>query len=159
MDGDEPLKKEPVRDTKLFSAILMWIKTARDSYGNPTWLPTPADYQHSALLTRILRGKLPLPFAPPRAFSYPWYALYDNQGDVEVIDVWFRDDEKQIVLEQLIWYVDEIVEQGKKYIVQWRDEDKFLLELKPCIRKIYSKGKKQMVDTPSEGWFIKLITQ
>lgn len=34
-----------------------------------------ADIDHSALLLRLLSGKKLLPKPPPRAFSYPWYAL------------------------------------------------------------------------------------
>jgi hypothetical protein len=51
-----------------------------------TWRQLQADVAHSALLARLLAGKAPLPQAPPRSYSYPWYSLIENggEGDCEV---------------------------------------------------------------------------
>ena len=70
------------REAEVARAVRLWIKTVRETaspsvYGK-SWLPTEVDIVKSALLSRILSGKDPLPQAPPTAFSYPWYELIEN---------------------------------------------------------------------------------
>jgi len=66
-------------DVKLVECAALWIKTARESSPNhKNWYPTHVDILKSRLFWRIRSGKPPLPYAPPTAFSCPWYELIDE---------------------------------------------------------------------------------
>jgi len=140
---------------EIAAAILTWIKTARIGYYRPDWLPTMADVSHSALLGRILAGGKPLTYAPPIAFSYPWYDLYDKPTEDHLaVEVHIRN-KFEIVINQVVWKAHEL-EQDIHYTVMYGDNpDVFDFKLKPYIRKVFLKSTKTMVDVPAEGWFIK----
>ena len=75
----------------------------------------------SALFARLLSGKAPLVHPPPRAFSYPWYALIEESGPHNVLEVWAERPfsggalhagapvlqawRQALVLEQAAWWV------------------------------------------------------
>lgn len=143
-------------ERELVHAVVEWIKTARKAYGNPEWIPYPADIDHSALLNRLMDGKAPLPYAPTRSFSYPWYDLYDKpMEDQYVVDFHIRDDDVAII-NQSAWNIVDEIEKDVHYVVTYQNlPDVFDLQLKPYIRKVFQASTKQMVDVPSEGWFIK----
>lgn len=64
---------------RIIRAAVTWVDLARaNGYGGEGWVPTDADIWHSALLCRLLAGNDPLPQAPPRAYSYPWYELVEK---------------------------------------------------------------------------------
>lgn len=44
----------------------------------------------SSLLKRMIEGKEPLPYPPPRSYSYPWYSLIED-GEGTSKDVWRGD--------------------------------------------------------------------
>jgi hypothetical protein len=140
---------------EIANAILTWIKAARAGYHRPDWLPTMADVSHSALLGRILAGGKPLPYAPPIAFSYPWYDLYDEPTeDHFVVEVHIRN-QFEIVINQVVWKAHE-EKKDLHYTVMYGDNpDVFDLKLKPYIRKVFQKSTRTIVEVPSEGWFIK----
>lgn len=136
------------------AAILIWIKTVREAYERPHWLPTMADVDHSALLGRILAGKAPLPFAPPIAFSYPWYDLYDKPTeDHFVVEVHIRN-RFEIVINQVVWKAQELEKDLHYAVMYGSNPDIFDLKLKPYIKNVFQKSTKTMVEIPAEGWFI-----
>ena len=51
---------------------------------------------HSALLRRMLDGKDPLPEAPPKRWSYPWYELIES-GRAEPKEVWECDENYAVI--------------------------------------------------------------
>lgn len=86
------------------------------------------DLVHSALLQRLLKGINPIPVAPPLAYSYPWYALYDSEDPVSAVDVWYSENfkglgENYIVINQGIWKVVKEVTPNDEYIIRWREEE------------------------------------
>lgn len=89
--------------------------------------PTSADVDHSSLLRRLLSGKEPLPFKPPKRYSYPDYALGGGER-VIATEVWEArnvpglDDPNHalLIIDQSRWY---IIERGANgYVVEWPDE-------------------------------------
>ncbi len=50
----------------------LWISTTESC-------PTAPDVDHSSLLRRVLRGIDPLPFPPPKRYSYPDYELGEGK--------------------------------------------------------------------------------
>lgn len=142
-------------ERELVHEVVLWIKTAREAYGNDVWLPHAADIDHSALLQRLMSGKAPLPFAPPRAFSYPWYDLYDKPTEDHVaVDV-HVNLAGTVVINQSTWKLVETVETDVHYVVKYEKlPDVFDLKLKPYIAKVFQRSTKTMVDTPAEGWFL-----
>jgi hypothetical protein len=143
-------------EKEVVHAVVKWIATVREAYGNNAWLPHAADVSHSALLQRIMSGKAPLPHAPPRAFSYPWYDLYDKPTeDHFVVDVHVGHG-AVVIINQAAWDLIETVEIDMHYVVKYGAlPDIFDLKLKPYIAKVFQKSTKTMVEVPSEGWFIK----
>lgn len=70
------------RDVVLLEHAMLWIRTVREA-GNPSytadWVPRGrADYLKSRLFWRIRSGKTPLQYAPPCAYSCPWYELIEE---------------------------------------------------------------------------------
>ena len=106
---------------KLPQLVARWLEV-----GYPDKGPTPADAWHSALLQRLLDGKDPLPVPPPRAYSYPWYALIENGRSTGHLDIHLYphgvpvldDDRPRVTICQGIW--DIVEDQGNDiYIVEW----------------------------------------
>lgn len=94
----------------------------------------------SALLERIIRGHKPLPQAPPKSYSQPWYDLVDRGEDI-CIDVWFRNptgfskrspgnnsDYKEVSIDSETWKIEESLG-PMEYVVYWPEnlEDKYIL--------------------------------
>lgn len=60
-------------------AVLRWVRICMENeYPAPGQLPSDADLWHSALLRRLLDGKMPLSTPPPLWNSYPWYELVEE---------------------------------------------------------------------------------
>lgn len=83
-----PITKEQV---EFGQQIVLWITTARDAgytpYGDVReWYPTGSDFSKSALLERIMSGKEPLKYPPPRGLACPWYAVVEDPGPHYVMD-------------------------------------------------------------------------
>jgi hypothetical protein len=87
--------------------------------------------RHSALLQRLLAGKEPLPEAPPRAYSYPWYELLDN-GCASPREVWIPKpglfESSAIIVEQERWKIIETVGVGRGWIVAYYTPDVELIQ-------------------------------
>jgi len=92
-----------------------------------------ADIGHSALLNRLMEGKEPLPIAPPRAYSYPWYHLIED-GYGYPYEVWeapkeFSTEYNALIIEQcLCWKVLEKISDNEwivTYSYQNRKETKW----------------------------------
>jgi len=65
------------RDVDLCLAMVKWIDTVRKTC-DKNFLPTEPDIDKSRLFWRCRMGKDPLKYAPPRAYSCPWYELIDE---------------------------------------------------------------------------------
>lgn len=91
----------------LMRAYHLWVETVRNTvrlpypgYG-PDWEPSDIDIVKSRLFWRIRSGYAPLPWAPPCAYSCPWYEVVEDLGshaafearrvldDKHLGDVWF----------------------------------------------------------------------
>lgn len=77
------------------------------------------DAAHSALLSRLLEGKPPLPQPPPRAFSYPWYKLIDDGKD-ENCEVCLGTGyyKGQVIINQAPWNLISQVSETE-FLVEW----------------------------------------
>jgi len=74
------------------AAVARWLRTraqAERGVGEAALVRLAADADHSALLRRLLAGKLPAASPPPLAHSDPWYEVVERDA-VEVLhdDVW-----------------------------------------------------------------------
>jgi hypothetical protein len=99
-------------------AVRRWLAFREENGDGP---PSEPDWDHSALLARLVSGKSPLPEPPPKSFSYPWYELIDNGSAVatEVREVrnWHDNDEVLLSINQARWKI--IEKSGDSYRVQW----------------------------------------
>lgn len=75
--GDPILTK---RDMSLLEAYTTWRATVAKENGGVLTLPGPPDWLKSRLFWRIRSGKAPLKYAPPTAYSCPWYELIEVAG-------------------------------------------------------------------------------
>src|SRR3972149_6432847 len=74
------------------AAVARWLRTMAQGergVGEAALVRLAADADHSALLRRLLAGKLPAASPPPLAHSSPWYDVVERDA-VEVLydDVW-----------------------------------------------------------------------
>lgn len=143
----------------LLQDVFLWIRTAREAYGQLDWLPTLADVDHSALFQRIRSGKKPLPFPPGRAFSYPRYELYD-EPDVEhkAVEAWvpkMPDLAGDIIIDQMRWKLVETIEPEKHYVVRSSDADPYVFDLvfKSYVAQVFLKSTGTMGTQDRECWF------
>lgn len=63
------------------AAFIEWVETARAAGYEPIarWDNFLAEVDHSALLQRLLQGKLPLPVPPPKRHAYPDYEAVEGK--------------------------------------------------------------------------------
>jgi hypothetical protein len=80
------------------------------------------DLSHSALFSRLLSGKKPLPTPPPTSFSYPWYELLDD-GHVESVEVWF-DEQGGLVINQ----------NGQWQLIEKQSDDEYVIAYGETLR-------------------------
>lgn len=83
-----------------------------------------ADVDHSGLLNRLLSGKRPFKYPPPRAMSYPWYSLLEDKQqmscnahihEIAHVNSWL--DFPHVNLEQGIWKI--LRKEDDAYICEW----------------------------------------
>lgn len=94
------------------------------------------DMEHSALLPRLISGKEPYIYPPPKAYSRPWYKLLDNNGAVICTKI-FEDSwngKQRIVMQNWGW---DLVQKNsdKEYIVRYSEEEGTLWLLKNVPEK------------------------
>jgi hypothetical protein len=102
-------------EQRLREIITTWLMV-----GYPDQAPSPADAMHSALLGRLIAGQKPLPYRPPRSYSYPWYQLCD-EGHVDGVEVDFFS-QQEVAINQSIWNIDQEITAGQAYLVSWGEE-------------------------------------
>lgn len=97
---------------KTAHAVLRWIEVAQAAGHFRDRLPDRADADHSALLARLLAGKLWLPHPPPCAYANPWYAAVEEQrvgaGKEGRYSTWapsFSADHQHVVIHQAAYAV------------------------------------------------------
>lgn len=87
------------------------------------------DAEHSSLLARLISGREPLKFPPPRSYSYPWYNLVE-QGFANNVEVNLSAGKISINQNQTQWKV-ESVEHEWKYIIRCLTNNKrYVLQYK-----------------------------
>ena len=110
------------RDLFICQSLIKWVQTARAAdnicYG-PDWLPNRVDIAKSRLFWRIRSGKEPLPEAPPRAYSCPWYELVEEPERPHwVSEVW--TDGEICSIAQCRYDVEKWSDDRKPEIVKFR---------------------------------------
>lgn len=104
-------------EAKLAATLVKYIEIAREQYGRE-WLPQQVDICKSALFNRMLSGKEPLPFAPPRAFSYPRYDIFDEPNKIhEAFEV--VQDGDTLIINQCPWCIIQKVSDDE-YLVKYK---------------------------------------
>lgn len=120
-------KDESVYSVQFASLSKIQIYFAKHKVGR--WLDiggntrTGPDADHSALLFRLLSGKEPLPKAPPKRMSYPWYEL----GEGEKIEL---DPEFHKVIEY-DWTKKPFVQVADSGPFEWHDKKNGILVYPP----------------------------
>jgi len=97
---------------KVLSAITEWMKIAeQEGYTIPSdYLGFNIHATKSALLKRLLSGKKPFKFPPPRAYSYPWYSLLEEGKYAGFMGCYNHDD--KLNLSQYLWHIVEKLNDG-----------------------------------------------
>lgn len=108
-ERDELLAKYRGESTDSARSLHDYMREAQHSIGG-----APGDSK-SALFARLLDGKPALPYPPPTAFSYPWYAVVEKPGPFNVtVDVLTKEyraicgllsDETVVAINQCLWTV------------------------------------------------------
>lgn len=92
------------------------------------YAPEKAFVQRSALMTRIMSGKKPLDFPPPKNGNFPWYELIDSSEPIgvnlgvigapyEVQKKFFElPKENKLCVNQNAWEIEWLNEDGEKFI-------------------------------------------
>jgi hypothetical protein len=104
-------------------ATVTWANVARLPHGpNGRSLDYiyMSDPNRSALLSRILNNKAPLPFAPPTKNGMPWYELFDDKQSPQVInELEFSESSPSLNIDGATWKVISfIVGSGSEIDVQ-----------------------------------------
>ena len=95
-------------------AVSRWLRIRAETGYAAQHPANSAEADHSALLGRLLEGKEPLAFAPPTAYAYPWYDLFDRPFLEWTMDEpWVNPhDPSEIVIAQGRWHVEETLSDG-----------------------------------------------
>lgn len=99
----------PDEASQLVSAVCSWLECRTYEYAlldrDPedtwprSWYSFFVDADHSSLLARLLSGKQPLPHPPPKFYSRPFYALFDEgMVTLSATSVSFPDKDPEAVL-------------------------------------------------------------
>jgi len=70
-------------------------------------------------------GKEPLPLAPPRAFSSPWYEIYEEDGPHIAYKVFKSEgivNGSFLVVDQCPWKIIEEIITDQEYVIQYKDK-------------------------------------
>jgi hypothetical protein len=148
-------------DLLVAQLTVRWIKTVRETgtgIRRDTWLPSEVDVKKSALLARILSGIDPLPFPPPLAYAYPWYAIVEDVEPTIIksgLEIWFHSDGRCVNINQNKY---RIVEKFADKIMVIRDDQKetpyrFLLWWEDRYSPEHTKN-----NTSGSFWLLKNIT-
>lgn len=159
----------------LMRSFHLWVETVRKSPGySSNWEPSDIDIIKSRLFWRIRSGYQPLPWAPPRAYSCPWYEVVEDMGNHSCFDCWSKLKDgaiapKHWVIAQCLYDHIEtrednthIVGYGKYRFLIFRDvamEAKRIAELNPHNPDCEKRMLEDMSDEKSRGWFIRRMPE
>jgi hypothetical protein len=134
----------PEQKEAVFALLDKWCRVQEDAGKKPAscFTQLAADFAHSALLTRMLDGKEPLPQPPPVSYSYPWYILMERTGTHRA-EVHFREDGSAEVNQNPNWTVEQELDGGG-----------YILSLAPYRIKVA----KIEDDDSLGGWLIELLS-
>ena len=143
---------------RVTQAMTTWLRIRWES--GLSW-PLNADdlgvlMAHSALLDRLLQGKDPLPEAPPRAFSYPWYELIER-GSARAMRVSIPQEESglhdgMLLIEQEFWKIIETVSATEWIATYYTPDTKMIA----AFRKEPFFQDKRSMRTSQTRWSVKL---
>jgi hypothetical protein len=150
-------------DLLVAELTVRWIKTVRAAGPGVvmvSWLPSENEIKKSALLARLLAGKNPLPYPPPCAYSYPWYAIVEDIEPTIIkiksgLEIWFHSDGLFVNINQNKY---SIIEKFADKIMVIRDDQKetpyrFLLWWEDRYSPEHTKN-----NTSGSFWMLKNIT-
>lgn len=159
----------------LMRSYQLWVETVRQvpRYG-PTWEPNDIDIAKSRLFWRIRSGYQPLPWAPPTAYSCPWYEVVEDMGNHSCFECWRGPETSpighdywviaQCVYDQIEELADNqyIVGYGEYRFLIFRDvaaEAKRIAELNPHSQDCEHRMLQDMQEKENRGWFIRRIPE
>lgn len=139
-------------EKRIVTATLEWVRLkALGEHKITLPLPTPADVDHSSLLLRLLAGKEPFENPPPRAYSYPWYRLLEDEGEdgLHEFEIYFNGM-KQVNICQGMWDI-EAIWGDKIFIVRWPGSD-YVFKLSRSTAHVTTLRDGKGVREPVPGW-------
>lgn len=91
-----------------------------------------AQDEKSALFARLLEGRQPLIYPPPCSFSYPWYAVIEDQGPWEIFApaqsvkdmlATYHENDKGLMIDHSVWKLLSIISNTEALITfgAWED--------------------------------------
>jgi hypothetical protein len=91
-----------------------------------------AQDEKSALFARLLEGRRPLIYPPPCSFSYPWYAVVEEQGPWEIFSTAnnvkhmfhvYGEGEDGIIIDKTVWKLLNVITETEALITfgEWED--------------------------------------
>jgi hypothetical protein len=159
----------------LMRSFQLWVETVRKTPGNsPLWEPSDIDIIKSRLFWRIRSGHQPLAWAPPKAYSCPWYEVVEDMGNHSCFECWRGQDDRMYGLEHWIIaqcaydHIEErennqhIVGYGEYRFLIFRDvamEAKRIAALNPHSPDCEERMLESMKDQASRGWFIRRLPE
>lgn len=160
----------------LMRSFQLWVETVRNSGGvyDDTWVPSDIDIVKSRLFWRIRAGYQPLPWAPPKAYSCPWYEVVEDLGNHSCFECWRGTDgilygpERWIIAQCVYDHIEElennqhIVGYGEYRFLIFRDlaaEAKRIAQLNPHSPDCEERMLKSMSEESNRGWFIRRMPE
>jgi hypothetical protein len=122
---------EQMQPQKVMDCISLWLRTAE---AGGRGLAQSADQftinmRKSALLKRLLSGKKPFPFPPPKSFAYPNYSLLEEGFAEGWMDV-STPTEGEVLINQDLWSLVEV--RGERHwFVSYNTREGSVWELSP----------------------------
>lgn len=153
---------------KLMRAYHLWVQTVRQETGSEDWEPSEPDIQKSRLFWRIRAGYLPLPWAPPRAYSCPWYEVVEDMGNHACFECHrsrrFDPPNTWVVAQCAYKHIEDrgvdeyIVGYGEYRFLIFRDVEQYARQIavqNPHVENAAQIMLERTKNTPSQGWFIR----
>lgn len=162
----------------LMRAYHLWVETVRRVNRSPypgygqDWEPSDVDIVKSRLFWRIRSGYAPLPWAPPCAYSCPWYELVEDLGNHAAFDCWRHSDDDPhfpgtwVIAQTPYQHIEtlpdnrHVVGFGEYRFELHRDpaaEAKRIGDLNKHLPNCEAERYEEIKDDPNKGWFIRRI--
>lgn len=110
---------------KTLKCVVKWFKICeREKYDIPRCSISFAVHaEKSSLLNRLLDGKRPYKFPPPKSFSYPWYELLEREYGSGWMDVSENKHAPgKLIVNQSSWTIIKKFS-DKRYLVSYNEKE------------------------------------